>query len=127
MFVFEKINLITNKIKGEVQKSLKKTGRYLKSLMSRKKINYIIMLKKMIFTTAIFIGLVFSMQQNCFAQEKTKEELKAEREVLKSEMKSTEAQKRKAKFEELNAPKSSGVTSVDELATNSTKMLFFYH
>jgi hypothetical protein len=81
------------------------------------------MLKKMIFTTAIFIGLVFSMQQNCFAQEKTKEELKAEREVLKSEMKSTEAQKRKAKFEELNAPKSSGVTSVDELATNSTKML----
>ena len=77
----------------------------------------------MIFTTAICLGLIFSFQQNCFAQEKTKEELKAEREVLKSEMKSEKALERKAKFEKLTEPKPSGVLSVDELATNLTKML----
>lgn len=81
------------------------------------------MFKKMIFSTAICLGLVFSMQQNCFAQEKTKDELKAEREVLKSEMKSKEAVERKAKFEKLEAPKTSGVASVDQLATNSTTIL----
>lgn len=81
------------------------------------------MFKKMIFSTAICLGLVFSTQQNCFAQEKTKDELKAEREVLKSEMKSTEAQERKAKFEKLEAPKTSGVASVDGLATSSTSIL----
>ena len=81
------------------------------------------MLKKMVLSTAICLGLVFSMQQNCFAQEKTKEELKAEREVLKSEMKSTEAQERKEKFEELEAPKKSNVESVDELAKKSTTIL----
>ena len=32
------------------------------------------MLKKMIFSTAICLGLVFSMQQNCCAQAKTKDE-----------------------------------------------------
>ena len=81
------------------------------------------MLKKVIFSTAICLGLVFSSQQNCFAQEKTKDELKAEREVLKSEMKSKEAEERKAKFEKLEAPKPSGVASVDQLATNSTSIL----
>lgn len=81
------------------------------------------MFKQMIFGTALCLGLVFSAQQNCFAQEKTKDELKAEREALKSEMKSKDAEERKAKFEKLEAPKSSGVSSVDELATNSTKML----
>ena len=62
------------------------------------------------------------MQQNTFAQ-KTTDELKAEREELKSEMKSKEAEERKAKFQNLNEPKNSGVSSVDELAKNSTKML----
>ena len=81
------------------------------------------MFKKMMFSTAICLGLVFSMQQNCFAQEKTKDELKAEREVLKSEMKSKEAVERKAKFEKLEAPKTSGVASVDQLATSSTSIL----
>lgn len=81
------------------------------------------MFKKVIFSTAICLGLVFSSQQNCFAQEKTKDELKAEREVLKSEMKSKEAEERKAKFEKLEAPKPSGVASVDQLATNSTSIL----
>ena len=81
------------------------------------------MFKKVIFSTAICLGLVFSSQQNCFAQEKTKDELKAEREVLKSEMKSKEAEERKAKFEKLEAPKPSGVASVDQLVTNSTSIL----
>ena len=54
------------------------------------------MFKKMIFSTAICLGLVFSSQQNCFAQEKTKDELKAEREVLLSESHTTFSQKTKA-------------------------------
>lgn len=81
------------------------------------------MLKKMIFSTAIYLSLVFSSQQNCFAQEKTKDELKAEREVLKSEMKSEKAEERKAKFEKLEAPKTSGLASVDQLATSSMLIL----
>jgi len=81
------------------------------------------MFKKIIFSTAICLGLVFSMHQNSYAQEKTKAELEAEREVLKTEMKSKDAEKRKAKFEKLREPKKSGVESVDKLAANSTKML----
>ncbi len=81
------------------------------------------MIKQMIFGTALCLGLVFSPQQNCFAQEKTKDELIAEREALKSEMKSKEAEERKAKFEKLKAPKTSGIASVDELATSLTKLL----
>lgn len=81
------------------------------------------MLKKMIFGTAICLGLVFFVQQKCSAQEKTKEELKAEREVLKAEMKSQEALDRKAKLEKLEAPVPCGISSVDGLAVNSTAML----
>jgi len=81
------------------------------------------MLKKMILSTAICIGFVFAAQQNCFAQEKTKDELKAEREALKSEMKSKEAEERKAKIEKLEAPKTSGVASVDQLALSSAAIL----
>ena len=81
------------------------------------------MLKKMFYSTAICLGLVFSVQQNCFAQGKTKDELKTDLEVLKSEMKSKEAEDRKAKFEKLEAPKTCGVASVDQLATNSTSIL----
>jgi hypothetical protein len=81
------------------------------------------MLTKMIYKTAICLGLILVMQQNCFAQTKTKDELKAEREVLKAEMKSKDAEERKAKFEKLTEPKSSGISSVDGLAVNSTKML----
>ncbi|MEN9907591.1 MAG: hypothetical protein RLZZ540_732 [Bacteroidota bacterium] len=80
------------------------------------------MFKKMILKTTICLGLILLMQQNCFAQ-KTKEELKAEREVLKAEMKSKESEERKAKFEKLTEPKTSGISSVDVLAVNSTKML----
>ena len=81
------------------------------------------MLKKMIFGTAICLGLVFFMQQNCVAQEKTKDELKAERDVLKAEMKSQEALDRKAKLEKLETPVPCGIQSVDALAVNSTAML----
>jgi hypothetical protein len=81
------------------------------------------MFKKIIIGSAICIGLIFSMQQNCFAQEKTQEELKAEREALKSEMKSKEATDRKAKLDKLVAPAPSGIQSVDNLAVSSTAML----
>lgn len=75
------------------------------------------------FSTAIILALIFSTQQICFAQEKTEDELKAEREVLKAEMKSEKAQERQAKYDKLTAPKTSGIRSVDDLATSSTSML----
>ena len=81
------------------------------------------MFKKIITGTAICLGLVFTMQQNCFAQEKTKEELKAEREVLNSERKSAAAKEREEKMAKLEEPKASGIGSVDGLQTNSTKLL----
>lgn len=81
------------------------------------------MFKQIIFSSVVCIGLVFSVQQKCYAQEKTKDEVKAEREVLKSELKSKEVQDRKTKFAKLEAPKASGVASVDQLATNSTTIL----
>lgn len=76
----------------------------------------------MFYKIVLSLSLILVMQQNTFAQ-KTKDELKAEREVLKSEMKSKEAEERKAKFEKLTEPKTSGIPSIDALAENSTKML----
>ena len=76
----------------------------------------------MFYKIVLSLSLILVMQQNTFAQ-KTKDELKAEREVLKAEMKSKDAEDRKAKFEKLTEPKTSGISSVDGLATNSTKML----
>ncbi len=83
------------------------------------------MFKKMIFSTAICLGLVFSMQQNCFAQEKTKDELKAEREQLQAELKSKETVSREEKLAKLQekAPSETGVQSIDGLALNSTGVL----
>jgi len=81
------------------------------------------MFTKMIYKTAICLGLILLLQQNGFAQDKTKDELKAEREVLKSEMKSKDAEERKAKFEKLAEPKISGISSVDGLAASSSKLL----
>lgn len=83
----------------------------------------IIMIKKMIFGTVIGLGLILLTTQNCFAQEKTKDELKAEREVLKAEMKSQDALDRKAKFEKLVVPPLSKINSVDMLATTSSNLL----
>jgi hypothetical protein len=81
------------------------------------------MLKKMFYSTAICLGLVFSISQNCSAQEKTKDELKAERDALKSEMKSKDAEERKEKIAKLESPKTCGVASIDGLAGNSTSIL----
>lgn len=80
------------------------------------------MIAKKITKIALVVALVFVTQQNCLAQ-KTNEELKAEREVLKAEMKSKDAEERKAKFEKLSEPKPSGISSVDGLAANSAKLL----
>lgn len=81
------------------------------------------MFKKVLFSSIICLSLVFSMQENSFAQEKTEDELKAEREVLKSEMKSKQAEERKEKFEKLRAPGTSGITTIDQLMSSSTQIL----
>lgn len=80
-------------------------------------------MKKIILKSVLGLALIIGMQQTSFAQSKTADELKAEREVLKSELKSKDAEERKAKMEKLTEPKTSGIASVDGLATNSTKML----
>ncbi|MEI8273288.1 MAG: hypothetical protein WCG08_11760 [Paludibacter sp.] len=81
------------------------------------------MIKKMIFGTVLGLGLIFATTQNCFAQAKTQDELKAEREVLKAEMNSKEALARKAKFEKLTVPAACGLASVDGLSTSTGLML----
>ncbi len=81
------------------------------------------MIKKMIFGTVLGLGLIFATTQNCFAQAKTQDELKAEREVLKAEMNSKEALDRKAKFEKLTVPAACGLASVDGLSTSTGLML----
>lgn len=81
------------------------------------------MITKLFYKSALCLGLILVMQQNCLAQAKTKDELKAEREVLKSEIKSKDAEERKAKLEKLSEPKASGISSIDGLAANSTQML----
>lgn len=58
-----------------------------------------------------------------FAQEKTPDELKAEREVLKAERKSETYQERQKKLAELKDPGSTSVGSIDALAANSTTAL----
>jgi len=72
-------------------------------------------------------GILFALCMLPFAmawsQGKNADELKAEREALRSEMRSESAQKRAEKYDKLNPPSASGVNSVDELARNSTKML----
>ncbi len=80
------------------------------------------MLTKISYKTVLSLSLILVMQQSTFAQ-KTKDGLKAEREVLKAEMKSKDAEDRKAKFENLTEPKASGISSIDGLATNLTKVL----
>ena len=58
-----------------------------------------------------------------FAQEKTPDELKAEREVLKAERKSEAYQERQKKLAELKDPGSTSVGSIDALAASSTTAL----
>jgi hypothetical protein len=82
------------------------------------------MFKKILIGTAVCLGML-SFTQLVNAQDKTKEELKAEREALKTEYKSQERQDRQKKLDELTAktPKECGVASVDGLAADSKKML----
>jgi hypothetical protein len=102
----------------------KKNGAIPKSLMSRQaQEKLIVMVKKMIFRTALCLGLFSLVQLYSFAQGKTLDELKAEREALKSEMKSNEAVERQAKMEKLEAPAPCGIQSVDDLAAKSTANL----
>jgi len=84
------------------------------------------MLKKMFYATAICVGFLFSISQNCIAQQKTKDEIKAERDVLKSELKSENVKERQKKIEKLESesPKTSGIESIDKLAESSKKILF---
>jgi len=81
------------------------------------------MIKKLLIG-AVCLG-IFSFTQTVNAQEKTKEELKAERDALKTEYKSQERQDRQKKLDELTAkpPKECGVASVDGLAKDSKTML----
>jgi len=58
-----------------------------------------------------------------FAQEKTAEELKTEREVLKAERKSESYQERQKKLAELKDPGSTTISSIDAIAANSTTAL----
>ncbi len=80
------------------------------------------MSSKMFYKIVLSLSLILVMQQNTFAQ-KTKEELNAEREVLKAEMKSKEAEERKVKFEKLTMPASCGLASLDGLSANTGGML----
>ena len=81
------------------------------------------MFKKVLFG-AVCLGM-FSFTLTVNAQDKTKEELKAERDALKTEYKSQEHKDRQKKLDELTAkpPKECGVASVDGLASDSKKML----
>lgn len=81
------------------------------------------MIKRIIFGTVFGLGLILATTQNCLAQAKTPDELKAEREVLKGEMKSKEALDRKAKFEKLTVPKTTNINSVDVLAKSTGDLL----
>ncbi len=75
------------------------------------------MLKRMIFPSAIFVGLLFATLQISYAQEMTADELAAVKAQMLTELKDQAALERKAKIEKMVPPKSSGVQSVDNLAT----------
>lgn len=68
-------------------------------------------------------ALLFFAATLSFGQEKTSEELKAEREVLKTERKSEAFQARQKKLAELKDPGSTSVSSIDALATSATTAL----
>lgn len=59
-----------------------------------------------------------------FAQEKTSDELKAEREVLKAERKSEKFQENQKALAKLKSPGAAGVNSIDALAVNLTTALY---
>ncbi len=83
------------------------------------------MLKKLFYSSAICLSLLLSVSQNSFAQAKTLDELKAEREAFKSEMKSSDAQKRLEKIVKMSteSPFVCEISSLDGLASNSQQIL----
>lgn len=74
---------------------------------------------KVLLTTFLLAAITFG----AMAQDVSKEELKAQREALKSEMKSEDYQKRQKKIAGLEAPKSTDVQSIDALANGSSSIL----
>lgn len=80
------------------------------------------MKKKIVILSSLVICMSISLLP-CFAQEKTKEEIKALKEEMKAELKAQAAIERKAKIEKLSIPKPSGVASVDDLASGSGKLV----
>lgn len=72
-------------------------------------------LLKLTFATALLFSTI------AFGQ--TADELKAEREMIKKELKSEKAIERQKKLEKLESPKSSSIASIDELAVNSASLL----
>ena len=81
------------------------------------------MLKKLIPASALVMCLIFSAQQNGFAQQKSEEELKMDSEKIRNDLNDKEAAARKVKIDALALPKTSGVTSVDNLAISSSAFL----
>jgi len=84
------------------------------------------MLKKMIYGTALLLGLMFTVgQSKVFSQEMTKEEQKLMEKQIKDAMKNEDYLKRQAKLDELlsKPPATCGLESIDGLAINSKAML----
>ncbi len=102
-----------------MKNKLKVEGRTHSKKRTKKSGDYANKMKKLFLLSLLILGLNPLVQ----AQEKTKEELNAEREVIKSELKSKQAEERKVKFEKLESPKTSGVSSVDQLATDAATIL----
>jgi hypothetical protein len=86
-------------------------------------LNVITMYTTKKFASIVALTLILSIPVASHAQEKTKEEVKAEREQLKTEMKSDAAKERQAKITKLMPPKTSGVKSVDDLAISSAALV----
>jgi hypothetical protein len=79
---------------------------------------------KSILKMTLVMGIMLAMTGAVYAQAtKTVDELKAEREQLKSELKSKDAEKRQKKLKGLKDPGKVGVASVDELAASSVLLL----
>ena len=79
---------------------------------------------KKVFRLSIIMGMMLATASMGFAQgAKTADELKAEREQLKAELKSENVQKRQEKLAKLQNPGTVGVASVDELAVSSALLL----
>lgn len=73
--------------------------------------------------TLLKLTLITSIMISSVSFAQTQEELNAEREMLKKEMKSEKSVERQKKLEKLELPKTSSIKSVDELAVNSGVLL----